>query len=72
MTIFKDIVGMVRGLGKTATHTTIECQRCISGEPALYHVSSDVIQVYVCKRCAAEARDLGLKVERATFRKRAA
>ncbi|HEY7167714.1 MAG TPA: hypothetical protein VIB79_24365 [Candidatus Binatia bacterium] len=72
MTIFRNIVGMVRGLGKTPSHTTIKCQRCLSGEPALYRVSSDVIQVNVCRTCAEEARSLELKVEPLRIRQRAA
>ena len=70
MAIVESIVGMVMRFRKT--HTTINCQRCISGEPALYHVSSDVMQVKVCAACAAEARSLGLNVKPRNLRKRAA
>jgi hypothetical protein len=72
MTIFKDIVGMVRALGKTTAHTTIKCQRCLSGDPARYHVSSDAMDVDVCTACAEEARSLGLRVEPVSIRRRAA
>src|SRR2546425_11272757 len=64
--ILENIVGMVRRFRKTPTHTTIKCQRCISGEPALYRVSSDIMRVNVCEACAADARSLGLKVHPAS------
>jgi hypothetical protein len=42
-------------------HTVI-CERCISGDEAMYVVSSDVIHMRVCAACAEEARKLGLTV----------
>lgn len=44
-------------------HSPVTCERCLSGEPAIYWVESDVIHLRVCKACAEEARRLGLKVE---------
>jgi hypothetical protein len=53
-------------------NSPIKCERCISGEPALYWVESDVIRLRVCKACAEEARRLGLKVEPVKSKKHAA
>jgi hypothetical protein len=61
--MLKNIVNMVAKLKRTFTQNVITCERCFSGEEALYHVYSDVIHVRVCKRCAEEARRLGLRVE---------
>jgi hypothetical protein len=44
-------------------HSPVTCQRCLSGEPGIYWVESDVIHLRVRKACAEEARRLGLKVE---------
>jgi hypothetical protein len=47
--------------GGKQRHTVI-CERCISGDEAMYVVSSDVIHMRVCAACAEEARKLGLTV----------
>jgi len=39
------------------------CERCHSGELAMYVVISDVLHIRVCTRCAEEARKLGLTVK---------
>jgi hypothetical protein len=41
------------------------CERCnsVSGEEAVFRVRSDIIDLKVCCRCAAEARNLGLQVK---------
>jgi hypothetical protein len=41
---------------------TVICERCMSGDEAMYLVSSDVIHMRVCAACAEEARKLGLTV----------
>jgi hypothetical protein len=41
----------------------MRCQRCTSLEPARYRVFTDELDMIVCPRCAAEARDLGIGVE---------
>lgn len=43
-------------------HSIVICERCISGDEAMYVVSSDVIHMRVCAACAEEARKLGLTV----------
>jgi hypothetical protein len=52
------ILEMARGKRRD----TVICERCISGEEAMYVVSSDVIHMRVCAACAEEARKLGLTV----------
>jgi hypothetical protein len=41
----------------------MKCQRCIEGKEARYRVYSDVIDLKVCSRCAAEARSLRPTIE---------
>lgn len=43
----------------------MQCERCLSpaGELAEYRVSSEVLFDKVCRKCAAEARALGLTVK---------
>ena len=41
----------------------MDCQRCLENK-ALYHVSSDFIDIMVCPSCAYVARQLGIPVRR--------
>jgi Na+/H+-translocating membrane pyrophosphatase len=47
---------------RSKSRHTVICERCISGDEAMYVVSSDVIHMRVCAACAEEARKLGLTV----------
>jgi hypothetical protein len=44
----------------------MNCERCLSprGEPAEYRVSSELISMKVCRKCADEARVVGLRLTR--------
>ncbi len=39
------------------------CERCLSGDQAGFRVSTDAVDMRVCKSCAEEARELGLAIE---------
>ena len=41
----------------------MKCERCLSplGEQAEYRVTSDLISIKVCRKCADEARAVGLR-----------
>jgi len=52
--------------------SSVTCERCLSGDEALYHVYSDVIDLRVCKACAEEGRKLGLRIEPIQSNKHAA
>lgn len=41
----------------------MRCERCTGIEPARYRVFTDELDMIVCPRCAAEARELGIGVE---------
>ena len=62
MTVLKSIASVVTHLKKKFIHTTIKCERCLSGAEAQYCVHSDVVRIRVCNACADEAARLGLKV----------
>jgi hypothetical protein len=41
----------------------MKCERCPEGEEARYRAYSDIIDMKVCARCAADGRRLGLGIE---------
>lgn len=41
---------------------TTKCERCLSGEEAVYRARTDLIDMLVCAACAEEARSLGITV----------
>jgi hypothetical protein len=49
--------------GPRLDDTRMNCQRCLSGEEAIYRVYSDALDLAVGAACADEARRLGLGVE---------
>ncbi len=60
--MLKRIACVVTHLRKKLIHTTIKCERCLSGAEAQYYVQSEVVNIRVCKTCADDASRLGLKV----------
>jgi hypothetical protein len=40
----------------------VKCQRCLSGKEARYRAYTDVMEMNVCRPCAAEARQLGISL----------
>lgn len=61
MSLFQNIIYLLEKPKGKCCHTI--CERCMSGKPARYVVSSDVIHIRVCESCAEEARKLGLTVK---------
>ena len=40
----------------------VECQRCLTGKDARYRAYTDVMEIDICRSCAAEARRLGISL----------
>ncbi len=47
-----------------ARHRRGKCQRCLDNGAADFIVTSDIVHIKVCTRCAEEARHIGLTVKR--------